>query len=703
VICSNTNVEPVSVNFSTVPGTALAGVDFFPTNGTLVFSNGISTSTITVGITNDNMITGNRFFTVQLSSPTAPGKLVTPTNQTVTLIDGNSGVSFSSPTYTVAKSGVTATINVVRTGYNSDTVSVDFLATNGTATSPAYYYATNGTLVFNSGQTSNSFSVVVIDNTQIQPNKTVLLQLLNPVNTSVLSPGAATLTIFDNSGSLVIPAGSAIVSDADHDNIIGTNETVNMMFAFRDAGGTNVASLNATLLATNGITAPSAPQNYGPLTVYGPSVFRPFTFTVDPTYTNGQQIAATFNLSDGSHSLGTGVFTYTLGHWTTTFANTNEIVINDDSNATPYPSTNFVSGVGTSLLKATVVFAGLTHGSPSDINALLGSPLQQGTLLMANAGGGDGISGVTLTFDDAATNSNGSTNFLPVGPFADIVVTGTNHPTTYLTPATFPASPSPNPALPNTPYSTNLSSFIGGNPNGTWSLFVLDDKVQDDGFIANGWLLNLTTADPVGLSADVGVGMTSSPVSTVALSNNVTFVVTATNYGPSSATNVVVTDTLPSGAQLVSTNITRGSLALNGSLLTWNLGNLATNAGGQLTIVVQAVAPGSITNSAVAATATTDPNPDDDMATAIVSVLASPAPQPVLSGASAVSGGGFQLTLTGTNGLTYYLQASTNLLSTNWVTISTVGPWSTPPYTIIITNLDSTNYPARFYRAVVAP
>jgi uncharacterized repeat protein (TIGR01451 family) len=322
---------------------------------------------------------------------------------------------------------------------------------------------------------------------------------------------------------------------------------------------------------------------------------------------------------------------------------------------------------------------------------------------MANAGGGDGISGVTLTFDDAATNSDGSTNFLPVGPFADTVVTSTNHPTVYLTPATFPASLSPNPSLPDAPYSTNLSSFIGGNPNGIWSLFVLDDQVQDDGFIANGWLLNLTTADPIGQSADLGLGMTSSPVGSVALSHYVTFVVTATNYGPSSATNVVVTDTLPAGATLVSTNVIPGSIVLNGSLLTWNLGNLATNASGQLTIVVPAVSPGDLTNSAGVTTATTDPNPDDDTASAIVSVLGSTAPPPVLSGASVVSGGGFQLTLTGTNGLSYYIQATTNLLSTNWVTIATNGPLSTPPYTIIITNLDSTNYPARFYRAVVAP
>jgi uncharacterized repeat protein (TIGR01451 family) len=617
---------------------------------------------------------------------------VAPSNQVVTIIDGNSGISFSGPTYTVSKSGVFATINVLRTGYNADTVSVDYLATNGTAISGQHYYSTNGTLVFTNGQTSNTFSVVIIDNTAVQPDKTVQLQLLNPTNTILLTPSTATLTIFDDSGSLVVPAGSALVSDSDHDNIIGTNETATLLFGFRDAGGTNVGSLNATLLATNGITAPSAPQNYGPLTVYGPAVFRPFTFTVDPSYTNQQQIAATFALQDGANNIGIGVFTYTLGHWTTTFSNTNAIIINNVTNgdpvapASPYPSSITVSNVGSALLKATAVFVGLTHTSPQDVDTLLGSPSQQGAYLMANAGGGNAISGVTLTFDDAATT------FLPVGPSADAIVTSTNQPTVYNSVATFPQSVSPNPSIPATPYSTNLSSFNGSNPNGIWSLFVIDRSTTDSGFIANGWLLNLTTADPIGTAADLGAGMTASPASSVAISNNVTFVVTVTNYGPSSATNVFVTDTLPSGASLVSTVASPNSIAVSGSTLTWNLGNLATNASGQLTIVVQALSGGPITNSAVAITSTTDPNPDDNAASAIVSVVA---PQPPVLSGGAVVNGVFLLSLTGTPGADYIIQASTNLVTGPWLDIYT----STPPFTF--TNLDSSNYPARFFRAVL--
>jgi uncharacterized delta-60 repeat protein len=285
---------------------------------------------------------------------------------------------------------------------------------------------------------------------------------------------------------VVIPAGSALVSESFQppNNIIDPGETVALLFAFRDIAGNNVSNLVATLLVTNGITLPSpVSNNYGSLIVGGPSVSRQFSFTASGT--NGQTIAATFQLQNGTNNLGLGVFTYTIGMLTNTFANTNLIVINDHTSASPYPSTINVSGVGGSLIKVTVTFANLTHTWPADIDALLGSPYQQSALLMANAGGGNPVHGVTLTFDDAA--SIYPTNL----PQAGQIISHTYLPTAYFPVAMFPA-PAPVP-----PYATNLSTFIGSNPNGTWSLFVIDDSPGNVGAISNGWSLNVITASPI--------------------------------------------------------------------------------------------------------------------------------------------------------------------------------------------------------------
>lgn len=438
VVCSNTAVEPVIVDSNTVPlsvqytttnGTATAGIDYVGVSGTLVFTNGIGTNTFIVPLINNGLVTGNRTFSVKLSNPTPPGQVVSPSNQVVTIIDSNSGLSFSKSAYSVLKSGVAANINVYRTGYTDSVVTVSFLATNGTATAGLQFVATNGTFIFTNGVTNLAFSVPVINTAVVQPDETVLLELSNPTNGFLVAPSAATLTIHDTSGSFVVPAGSALVSESGAgapNGIIDSNETVTVLFAFRDAGGTNVNNLIATLLATNGVTSPSpASQTYGPLVYGGHSVSQPFTFTAQGT--NRQLIAATFQLKDGVNNIGTGVFGYTLGTWTTVVSNSAMIVINDKAIAGPYPATINVSGLGGSLIKATITLTNLWHPSPKDIDALLVSPSQLDVLFMSHAGLQYGLQNVTISFDDAASNSLPQSAPITLLPNAVI----TNKPTAY--------------------------------------------------------------------------------------------------------------------------------------------------------------------------------------------------------------------------------------------------------------------------------
>ena len=449
VVCSNTAVEPVvlysngvpvttplSVQYSTSNGTAQAGIDYIGVSGTLVFTNGIGTNTFTVPINNNGSVTGNRTFAVNLSNPTPPGQLVSPSNEVVTIVDSNSGLTFSNATFTVFKTAGSATINVFRTGYTDSVVAVNFLATNGTALDGIQYVATNGTFVFSNGITRQAFSVPVINTAVVQPDETVLLELLNPTNGYLVPPSAATLTIHDPTGSYVVPAGSTLISETNAgapNGIIDSNETVTLLFAFRDAGGTNVNDLNATLLATNGVTSPSpVTQDYGALIYGGHSVSRLFTFTAHGT--NNQQIAATFLLTNGTSGIGVAVFGYTLGTWTTVVSNTALIAIPADTIASSYPSTVNISGLGGSLVKATITLTNLWHSSPEDIDALLVSPSQLNTLFMAHAGGQNALQNVTVTFDDAASNS--LPHLTPITTTPNAVIT--NKPTAYLPIPPFP-------------------------------------------------------------------------------------------------------------------------------------------------------------------------------------------------------------------------------------------------------------------------
>ncbi len=65
-----TSAVPVSVNFTTVDGTANAGSDYFATNGTLVLQPGDTNQTITVFINGDTAVEADENFSVILSGAT---------------------------------------------------------------------------------------------------------------------------------------------------------------------------------------------------------------------------------------------------------------------------------------------------------------------------------------------------------------------------------------------------------------------------------------------------------------------------------------------------------------------------------------------------------------------------------------------------------------------------------------------------------
>jgi uncharacterized repeat protein (TIGR01451 family) len=255
-------------------------------------------------------------------------------------------------------------------------------------------------------------------------------------------------------------------------------------------------------------------------------------------------------------------------------------------------------------------------------------------------------------------------------------------------------------SAPLPPWGTNLAVMNGSNPNGAWFLFAQDDKPLDVGVINSGWFVTLTTANPVGYAADnqLYVTATNSVTATnltLAPGANFSFTLAVTNYGPSSSTNVIVTENLPAtGVTLLSSNLTVGSVnGYGGSSLTWNVGNLPINTGGTLTLHFLAASSGIYTNSANVNATTLDPNSDDDAVSTLITV-GLPVP-PQLTPSYAAGTGAFRLSVTNSPGQSVIIQASTNLVS--WLPVFT----NTEPFTF--TNFDSTNFPFRFYRAVTGP
>jgi subtilisin-like proprotein convertase family protein len=184
-----------------------------------------------------------------------------------------------------------------------------------------------------------------------------------------------------------------------------------------------------------------------------------------------------------------------------TFSNSGAITINDSSAncldtpgepspapaaATPYPSQITVSGLTGTVTDVNVTVTGLSHTFPDDVGMLLVGPAGQTTILMADTGLNNVLNGVNLTFDDAAAASLPDDGQIVSGTYKPTLGTAIPGSESCSVPTSFP---SPAPA---SPYGSTLSVFNGTDPNGTWSLYVIDDSTSDSGSISGGWSLDIT-------------------------------------------------------------------------------------------------------------------------------------------------------------------------------------------------------------------
>lgn len=122
-------------------------------------------------------------------------------------------------------------------------------------------------------------------------------------------------------------------------------------------------------------------------------------------------------------------------------------------------------------------------------------------------------------------------------------------------------------------------------------------------------------------SIDLSVSKSVSP-NPGQVNASLTYHVTVTNNGPAAATNVNVTDTLPSGVAFTSSSTTQGSCSGSGPV-TCALNGLTVGASASVTIVVTPSSQGQITNTATAIASETDF--DNANNTAAINTLIQPA------------------------------------------------------------------------------
>ena len=475
---------------------------------------------------------------------------------------------------------------------------------------------------------------------------------------------------------ILVPAVTFTSESVSPNGTLDAGETVTASFTFTNAGAADTINLVATLLATNGVTSPSGPATVGALVHGGAAASRNFTFTAGSAPSG--VITATFQLQDGANDLGIATFAFTLPT-TAGFTNITAITIPDHGSASPYPSTIAVSGLTGLVGKVTVSLNGISHGFPDDIDVLLVSPSGQKVMLMSDTGGGHSISNLNLSFDDSAASGL---------PDTAQIVSGTYKPTDFEPGDNFP------PPAPAGAVTTFLSAINGSNPNGNWSLYVVDDATGDSGLITS-WSLSITTINPVSPAVNLVVTLTDAP-DPVFIGGGLTYTLTLTNRGPSTATGVFLSDILAPGVTLVSSNTTYGTFSLLPTTVTINVGTLASGAGLAATLRVSPSIAGVIPNTAIATNspAQVDLDPTSNSASINTTVLS---PLPAVLAIEPVGAQQLQITVTADPGQSYTVQGSTNF--TTWTPVFT----GTIPASGILkfTVPNSSSY--RFFRSVRVP
>ena len=120
-------------------------------------------------------------------------------------------------------------------------------------------------------------------------------------------------------------------------------------------------------------------------------------------------------------------------------------------------------------------------------------------------------------------------------------------------------------------------------------------------------------------SADMSVTMTDAP-DTVRRGSNLIYTIQLHNAGPDTATNVRLTDRLPTDMRFVSVSSTQGNCSSN-TTVNCALGNIASGAGATVTLVVRPRSTGSYTNSVNVSSDTADPRFGNDRASATTTVV----------------------------------------------------------------------------------
>ncbi|HUQ87740.1 MAG TPA: Calx-beta domain-containing protein, partial [Vicinamibacterales bacterium] len=210
VTLSGPSSSPITMQYATVDGTAVAPGDYIALSGNLTFNPGVVQQLVQVPIISDTNFEPNENFTVVLSNPA--NALLTDATGLGTIKNDDAGptLSINDVSLNEGDSGsslMTFTVSLLPA--SSGNVTVDYATANQTAVAGSDYTTTAGTLVFAPGDTSKTFTVAILGDLGAEPNETFRVDLSNASITAAIGDGVGIGTIISDDGPRIVPSVSS--------------------------------------------------------------------------------------------------------------------------------------------------------------------------------------------------------------------------------------------------------------------------------------------------------------------------------------------------------------------------------------------------------------------------------------------------------------------------------------------------------------
>ncbi|MDZ7965331.1 MAG: Calx-beta domain-containing protein [Nostoc sp. DedSLP03] len=231
---SNPSYQQITVNYNTSDGTAQIGdSDYNSVSGTITFNPGETSKVISIGVVGDNQTETDETFSVNLSAATNAAIADGLGVGTILNDDSQPTISISDISVTEDNTGATTNANftISLSNPSSQQITVNYNTSDGTANAAdSDYNSAFGTITFNPGETSKTFSIGVVGDNKFETDETFSVNLLGATNAAI-ADNLGVATIINDDSQPTISISDVSVSEGN----TGTTTNANFVVTLSNA------------------------------------------------------------------------------------------------------------------------------------------------------------------------------------------------------------------------------------------------------------------------------------------------------------------------------------------------------------------------------------------------------------------------------------------------------------------------------------